>query len=139
MKALLFCLILPALCFADCIWLKKASYDQTCISMNIVTGGCQMCASGYTPMNDGCYSPCTQGQNGCNCVSDTATSSDAYSASAELIHTHFWLYLFAAIGVLAIIGGAAYVVKTYVMKNQVKALVQNSAVEISSKYVNLAA
>jgi len=47
--------------------------------------------------------------------------------------------LFAAIGVLAIIGGAAYVVKTYVMKNQVKAPVQNSAVEISSKYVNLAA
>ena len=137
MKAYLICLLLPALCFSDCIWLKKANFDSTCISPDIVTGGCEQCASGYTPMSDGCYSPCTQGQNGCNCVTETATQGTI--VDSEIIHGHLFLYLLAAIGVLAIIGGAAYLVKTFFSKNHVKTQVQQPTFEISSKYVNLVA
>lgn len=87
-----------------------------CTSYN--TGGCQCapaCPSGYLSM-------------GCECIYG--------SSAAEYQHSDFYLYLFSAIGVLAIVIGAAYLAKKYLIKSEVKIPLQSQA-NINERYDNL--
>ena len=82
------------------------------------TGGCQCapaCPSGYSSI-------------GCECVYGNTL--------AEVDHSHSWLYAFSAIGLFAILLAAGYLVKKYLISNEVKIPLQSQAA-INSRYANI--
>lgn len=85
------------------------------------TGGCQCapaCPSGYSSV----LCECIYGNNVANL--------------AEAGHSHSWLYVFSAIGLFAIVLAAGYLVKKYLISNEVKIPLQSQA-EINSRYINI--
>ena len=104
----------------ETMYMSGPGGEFVCLTQN--TGGCQCapeCPSGYTPSS-------------CQCLYVT----NIENLAAEVDHSHSWLYAFSAIGLFTILLVAGYLVKKYLISNEVKIPLQSQAA-INSRYVNI--